>query len=166
MINTKLVIIFSLVFLLLICFTKNVKEHFSCMSRYYYKDEEDKFIPSLDQFCWEFTDEECADFKEECIVTNIDYNKLKSENSDEVNDMLESMIHTCMSPNPDVIINNKCLKSELNKSRQLSSGLRRKKRNVGNRVSSHSYNDIMKKCRIQPNSSYKKYVLDKNCDLF
>lgn len=158
MMKIKLFILLVLLMLLLLTLDKNVKEHFSCLSKYYYKDKDDTFFSIFDSLCSGFTDEECTDFKEECIVSNFDYKKLKDGNSEEVNDMLESMLHTCMSPNPDIVINDKCLKKEF--------GQKSRPRRQGNSNAISSYNNITKKCKIKQNSTYKKYVLDPHCKLF
>ena len=86
------------------------------------------------------------------------YKKLKDGNSEEVNDMLESMLRTCMSPNPDIVINDKCLKKEF--------GQKSRPRRQGNSNAISSYNNITKNCKIKQNSTYKKYVLDPHCKLF
>ena len=167
----KLGIVLVLIILLFLMSSplKAITEPFSCMSRHYYKDENDQFVPLTNKICAYFTEEECADFQEECVFSNIDQDKLKRENSDEVNTMLESMVHTCMIPNPDVVMNQKCLKNELRKSAaSTKSGKRRIGRGSvsGTRKSSLNYDEIIRKCRLKPSSTYEKYILDKDCELF
>lgn len=158
----KLGIVLVLIILLFLMSSplKAITEPFSCMSRHYYKDEDDKFVPLTNEICAYFTEEECADFQEECVFSNIDNDKLKRDNSDEVNTMLESMIHTCMIPNPDVVMNQKCLKNEL---RNTTSSTTKGKRRIGKRSSAAG---TIHKCRLKPSSTYEKYILDKDCGLF
>lgn len=159
----KLVIVFVLILLLFLTASSSITEPFSCMSRHYYKDMDDKFVPLM-EMCYDFTDEECGEFQEECVVSNIDHERLRRENSEEVNTMLESMIHTCMIPNPDVVMDHKCLRKELRKTIPTTTSGRRTRRRGNKR--NPQYDEIMRKCRIKPNTSNEKYILNKDCDLF
>jgi hypothetical protein len=130
------------------------------MAKHYYKNDNDEYEPIEETLCSGMTDEECKDYDADCIVSNMDPDKIADENSEEIEDELERLVKYCMKPTTDVILDTKCLRRELKKNRGSGRrgffGRRRKTPNL--------YKNIMKKCEIQ--SDDKKYTLDPKCVLF
>ena len=155
-----LILVF-LIFLVLFYYNHNITEQFSCLAKHYYKTNLDEYEPIEEALCSGMTDEECNDYNAECIVSNIDPDKIKDENSEEFEDELEKLVKFCMKPTTDVFLDTKCLRRELKENRGRRGGLFTRRR------SSHTkslYKTIMKKCEIR--SDNKKYTLDPKCVLF
>ena len=158
--------IITLILVFLIClvlfyYNRNITEQFSCFAKHYYKNDLDEYEPIEEALCSGMTDEECKDYNAECIVSNIDPDKIADENSEEIEDELEKLVKYCMKPTTDVFLDAKCLRRELKKNRGRGGGLFRRRRSS---YSKNLYKNIMKKCEIR--SDDKKYTLDPKCVLF
>ena len=159
-----LILVF-LIFLVLFCYKHKITEQFTCLAKHYYKND-DEYEPIEETLCSGMTDEECKDYKAECIISNIDDEKLSNENSEEIEKELEKMLGYCMKSTTDVIFDHKCINKELNKNRGRGTrGTRGNRGFLGRRKKTLDlYKIIMKKCEIKSND--KKYTLDPKCILF
>lgn len=146
-----------LIFLVLFYYNRNITEQFSCLAKHYYKNDLDEYEPIEEALCSGMTDEECKDYNAECIMSNIDSDKIEDENSEEIEHELEKLVKYCMKPTTDVVLDTKCSRRELKKNRGRGLFGRRKK-------TPDLYKNIMKKCEIK--SEDKKYTLDPKCVLF
>jgi len=155
-----------LIFLVLFYYNTKIQEHFSCFPKHYYKSDKDTYEPIEEMLCTGMTDEECADYNADCIISNIDSDKISDENSEEIEYEIETQIKYCMKPTTDVVFDEKCIKRELNSRGRREIGGRRQSRSTSrrNRIAPNLYKIIMKKCEIKSNQ--KKYTLDPNCVLF
>ena len=154
-----LILVF-LIFLVLFYYNHKITEQFSCLAKHYYKNDNDEYEPIEETLCSGMTDEECNDYKAECIISNIDEDRLSNENSEEIENELEKLLGYCMKSNTDVIFDEKCIKKELKKNRG-----RGRRGFFGRRKKTPDlYKIIMKKCEIKSND--KKYTLDPKCVLF
>lgn len=155
-------ILVSLILLVFFYYNRNITERFSCLAKHYYKNDNDEYEPIEETLCSGMTDEECKDYKEECIISNIDEDKISNENSEEIEKELEKLLRYCMKTTTDVTFDEKCIKRELQKSRGRGRGRKgffgRKKKTPD------LYKIITKKCEIKSNDT--KYTLDPNCVLF
>ena len=157
-----LILVF-LIFLVLFYYNHKITEQFSCLAKHYYKNDTDEYQPIEEMLCSGMTDEECKDYRAECIISNIEMEKISNENSEEIEYELEKLMKYCMKPTTDVFLDTKCLRRELKK-KTGGGGLFRRNRSSNSTNSKQLYKNIIKKCNIQ--SDEKKYTLDPNCMLF
>ena len=96
-----------LICLVLFYYNRNITEQFSCLAKHYYKNDLDEYEPIEEALCSGMTDEECKDYNAECIVSNIDPDKIADENSEEIEDELEKLVKY-HETTTDVFLDAKC----------------------------------------------------------
>lgn len=163
----KLLILFLFLMTLIIISLKRkeVKEHFKCMARHYFKSKENEYNPIQEILCSEMTDEECKEYSEDCLVlsknfeTIFENSGIDDDEGDNQNSIsgINAIFENCMIDNPDVTVNHACLKNKLRRRFP-----RRQKRNT--RDPYQQYEQVMNDCSLQ--SKQKKYIIDSNCKLF
>nr|QOI90546.1 hypothetical protein HWQ62_00415 [Pyramimonas orientalis virus] len=147
----------TLVFVGMLVFLKWMKttESFVCVSKEYtkvYEEGDVIFAPMNDITCGEKSDMKCKEYKNECLVVDVDEETFYDEDSPYAIEF-EKMMSNCMVPDKRIKLDTECLRKV---AVTPTGALRGSKTNTN-----YLYNTIMKKCGSK--STSEKYVLDENC---
>jgi hypothetical protein len=129
-------------------------EGYACISREYVKveeeDEDVQYHPIQSFFCPNLSDDECKDYKADCVKVDID-EEIFENDSHEANE-LTTMLETCLKKETHVKMDERCLKALLTLPKMSKSRFRDKSKPLN-----------LDNCFLKNKET--KYVFDDKCEL-